>query len=168
MTIPTAQDRVGIGSDTHRFDAQRPLILGGVTIPESPGLAGHSDADALTHAIIDALLGAAALGDIGTYFPSSDAKWKNANSLDLLTQVVDLLSQHGYRIGNIDAIVTTESPPLQKHLVPIRQRLASAMGIISEAVSIKATRTEGLGTLGRGEGLNALAIARILKSPADS
>ena len=168
MTISTAQDRVGIGSDTHRFDTQRPLILGGVTIPESPGLSGHSDADALTHAIIDALLGAAALGDIGTHFPSSDAKWKNANSLDLLTQVVDLLSQHGYRIGNIDAIVTTESPPLQKYRVTMRQQLASAMGIISEDVSVKATRTEGLGTLGRGEGLNALAIVRILKSPVKS
>jgi 2-C-methyl-D-erythritol 2,4-cyclodiphosphate synthase len=162
MTPPPTQDRVGIGSDTHRFDPQRPLILGGVTIPNSPGLSGHSDADALTHAIIDALLGAAALGDIGAHFPPNDPRWKDADSLGMLSHVVDLLSQRGYRIGNVDATVIAEQPTLQPHLGSMRQRLASTMGVEIDAVSVKATTAERLGALGRGEGLQTNAIARIV------
>lgn len=162
MTPPPTQDRVGIGSDTHRFDPQRPLILGGVTIPNSPGLSGHSDADALTHAIIDALLGAAALGDIGAHFPPNDPRWKDADSLGMLSHVVDLLSQRGYRIGNVDATVIAEQPTLQPHLGSMRQRLASTMGVEIDAVSVKATTAERLGAIGRGEGLQTNAIARIV------
>ncbi len=162
MTPPPTHDRVGIGSDTHRFDSQRPLILGGVTIPTSPGLSGHSDADALTHAIIDALLGAAALGDIGAHFPPNDPRWKDADSLGMLSHVVDLLSQRGYRIGNVDATVIAEQPTLQPHLGSMRQRLASTMGVEIDAVSVKATTAERLGAIGRGEGLQTNAIARIV------
>ena len=162
MTPPANQDRVGIGSDTHRFDPQRPLILGGVTIPDSPGLAGHSDADALSHAIIDALLGAAALGDIGVHFPPTDPRWKDADSLGMLSHVVDLLSQRGYRIGNVDATIVAEQPVLQPHLAGMRKRLASTMAITIDDVSVKATTAERLGAIGRGEGLQAQAIARIV------
>lgn len=162
MTPPPNQDRVGIGSDTHRFDPHRPLILGGVTIPDSPGLAGHSDADALSHAIIDALLGAAALGDIGVHFPSTDPRWKDADSLGMLSHVVDLLSQRGYRIGNVDATIVAEQPVLQPHLANMRERLASTMAVAIDDVSIKATTAERLGAIGRGEGLQAQAIARIV------
>jgi 2-C-methyl-D-erythritol 2,4-cyclodiphosphate synthase len=162
MPPPPNQDRVGIGSDTHRFDPQRPLILGGLTIPDAPGLAGHSDADALSHAIIDALLGAAALGDIGVHFPPAEPRWKDADSLDMLSQVVDLLSQRGYRIGNVDATIVAEQPVLQPHLAGMRERLASTMDVSIDAVSIKATTAEGLGAIGRGEGLQAQAIARIV------
>ena len=166
MTPPPNQDRVGIGSDTHRLDPQRPLILGGVTIPDSPGLAGHSDADVLSHAIIDALLGAAALGDIGVHFPPTDARWKNADSLGMLSHVVDLLSQRGYRIGNVDATIVAEQPVLQPYLAGMREQLASTMAVAIDDVSVKATTAERLGAIGRGEGLHAQAIARIVGADA--
>ena len=154
--------RIGIGSDSHRFDPARPLILGGVQIPESPGLAGHSDADVLTHAIIDALLGAAALGDIGHYFPPTDPQWAGADSQDLLRRTVALLAQRGYRVGNIDATVVAESPRLQPHLAAMRKRLAASLAVAPAAVNVKATGAEGMGALGRAEGLHAQAIARIV------
>ncbi len=157
-----AQDRVGIGTDIHRFDPQRPLILGGVRIPDSPGLAGHSDADALSHAIIDALLGAAALGDIGQHFPPDDAQWAGVDSQDLLARAVAMLVQHGYRVGNVDATVIAEQPKLQPHIPAMRGRLAASMGVDVAVVSVKATTAEGLGPVGRSESLQAQAIVRIL------
>ena len=154
--------RIGFGSDTHRFDAGRPLILGGVRIAESDGLRGHSDADVLTHAIIDALLGAAALGDIGTHFPPDDARWQDADSQDLLTRTIDLLARHGYRVGNVDSTVVAEGPRLAPHIPAMRARLARTLGITEDAVSVKATRPEGLGALGRGEGMTVQAVAQIV------
>ncbi len=162
------QDRVGIGSDSHRFQADRRLILGGVHIPDSPGLAGHSDADALTHAIIDALLGAAALGDMGHYFPPGDPQWAGADSQGLLTRSVALLLEHGYRVGNVDATVVAESPILRPYLSRMRERLAAALGVEAGAVSVKATTAEGMGALGRGEGMQAQAIVRIVPATSEN
>ena len=154
--------RIGIGVDSHRFEAARPFILGGVRISENDGLQGHSDADALTHAIIDALLGAAALGDIGMHFPSTDERWADADSQDLLTRTIDLLTQHGFRVGNVDATVVTERPRLAPHIAAMRAQLARTLKVAEEAVSVKATRPEGLGALGRGEGLMVQAVAQIV------
>ncbi|MCY3888050.1 MAG: 2-C-methyl-D-erythritol 2,4-cyclodiphosphate synthase [Chloroflexi bacterium] len=154
--------RIGIGFDSHRFAAARPFILGGVRISESDGLQGHSDADALTHAIIDALLGAAALGDIGVHFPPSDGRWADADSQDLLTRTVDLLARHGFRVGNVDATVVAERPRLAPHIAAMRAQLARTLQVTEEAVSVKATRPEGLGALGRGEGVAVQAVAQIV------
>lgn len=154
--------RIGIGVDSHRFEAARPFILGGVRISENDGLQGYSDADALTHAIIDALLGAAALGDIGMHFPSTDERWADADSQDLLTRTIDLLTQHGFRVGNVDATVVTERPRLAPHIAAMRAQLAHTLKVAEEAVSVKATRPEGLGALGRGEGLMVQAVAQIV------
>jgi 2-C-methyl-D-erythritol 2,4-cyclodiphosphate synthase len=151
--------RTGIGYDIHPFQQDRPLILGGVRVPHELGLRGHSDADALTHAIIDALLGAAALGDIGQRFPSDDERFRNANSLDLLRQVVSLLQGEGYRVVNIDSTVIAETPKLAPHVAAMRAALADILGIEIAAVSVKATTADRLGALGRGEGIAALAIA---------
>ena len=160
------QDRVGIGTDLHRFDAGRPLILGGVQIPDAPGLAGHSDADALTHAIIDALLGAAGLGDIGGHFPPHDPQWARADSQDLLRRTVANLTKRGYRVGNVDATVIAERPRLAPHLSAMRARLAETLAVAPDAVNVKATTAEGMSAIGRGEGMQALAIARIVRSGA--
>ena len=154
--------RIGIGFDSHRFEATRPFVLGGVRISENDGLQGHSDADALTHAIIDALLGAAALGDIGMHFPSTDERWEDADSQDLLARTIDLLTQHGFRVGNVDATVITERPRLAPHIAAMRAQLARTLKVAEEAVSVKATRPEGLGALGRGEGLAVQAVAQIV------
>ena len=156
-----ARDRVGQGSDAHRFGAGRPLVLGGVTIADGDGLAGHSDADVLTHAIIDALLGAAGLGDIGTHFPSDDPAWAGADSLDLLRRTVASLEQRGYRVGNVDATVVAERPRLRPHVAAMRARLAAALAVEPDAVSVKATTADGMGALGRAEGIQAQAIALI-------
>ncbi|MCY3920286.1 MAG: 2-C-methyl-D-erythritol 2,4-cyclodiphosphate synthase [Chloroflexi bacterium] len=156
-----AGDRVGQGSDAHRFGAGRPLVLGGVTIAGGDGLAGHSDADVLTHAIIDALLGAAGLGDIGTHFPSDDPAWEGADSLDLLRRTVASLEQRGYRVGNVDATVVAERPRLRPHVAAMRARLAAALAVEPDAVSVKATTADGMGALGRAEGIQAQAIALI-------
>ncbi|HXF51688.1 MAG TPA: 2-C-methyl-D-erythritol 2,4-cyclodiphosphate synthase [Dehalococcoidia bacterium] len=153
--------RTGIGFDAHRFDEQRPLVLGGVVIEGAPGLAGHSDGDALTHAVIDALLGAATLGDIGTHFPSDDERWRGARSVDLLAGVAGLLQARGHAIGNVDATVIAERPRLAGHIDRMRGALAAAMGIDAARVSVKATTTDGLGFTGRGEGIAALAVALI-------
>jgi 2-C-methyl-D-erythritol 2,4-cyclodiphosphate synthase len=159
MTPPP--DRIGHGSDAHRFGAGRPLVLGGVTIAGSDGLAGHSDADVLTHAIIDALLGAAGLGDIGTHFPSDDPAWASADSLDLLRRTVASLTQRGYRVGNVDATVVAERPRLRPHVAAMRVRIAAALAVEPDAVSVKATTADGMGALGRAEGIQAQAIALI-------
>jgi len=142
-------------------------VLGGVTIPDHDGLAGHSDADVLTHAIIDALLGAAALGDIGTHFPSTDPQWANADSLDLLRRTVASLRERGYRVGNLDVTVVAERPVLRPFIGTMRQRLAEALAVEPNDVSVKATTAERMGALGRAEGVQATAIARIVPLPSD-
>jgi 2-C-methyl-D-erythritol 2,4-cyclodiphosphate synthase len=151
----------GLGYDCHRFAPGRPLVLGGIEIPHEAGLDGHSDADVLTHAIIDALLGAAALGDIGQHFPDTDPRYKDANSLALLRATVALLAQAGLRARHVDATVVIERPRLAPVRERIRASLAQALGVGVEHVSVKATRGEGMGFVGRGEGAAALAIATV-------
>jgi 2-C-methyl-D-erythritol 2,4-cyclodiphosphate synthase len=164
----TGSERIGLGSDSHRFSDGRALILGGVEIPGGPGLTGHSDADALTHAVIDALLGAAALGDIGTHFPSDDPQWADADSLELLRCSVAMLHTRGYRVGNLDATVVAERPKLRPYVATMRERLAGVLGIPTDAVSVKATTAEGMGALGRAEGIQAQAIVRIEAAAGDN
>ena len=151
--------RVGIGYDIHRFEDGRPLILGGVEFPGETGLAGHSDADVLLHAIIDALLGAAALGDIGQHFPPDDPRWKDASSLDLLARTLVLVREAGFTVENVDATVIAERPRLSPHIPAIRERIADALALAAGRVNVKATTNEGLGALGRGEGIAAMAVA---------
>jgi 2-C-methyl-D-erythritol 2,4-cyclodiphosphate synthase len=157
--------RTGLGYDCHRLVTGRPLTLGGVEIAHDRGLAGHSDADVLTHAIIDALLGAAALGDIGQHFPDTDERYRGADSLELLRSTVAMLAERGFAIVNVDATVIIEQP----HLAPFRERmraaLADALGSPLESVSVKATRGEGMGFVGTGEGAAALAVATIEGRP---
>lgn len=154
--------RIGIGYDIHRLVEGRKLILGGVEIPFEKGLLGHSDSDVLTHAICDALLGAAALGDIGSHFPDTDPRFKGASSLDMLAHVVELLTEQGYRIANIDATVITEKPKLAPHIATIRQQLATVMQINVGQVSVKAKTNEKLDAVGSGEAMQAQAIALLL------
>ena len=151
----------GIGYDCHPFAADRPLVLGGIRIEHDQGLGGHSDADVLTHAIIDALLGAAALGDIGQHFPDTDERYRGANSLELLRAAVALLTGRGLEVVHVDATVIIERPAVSPHRDRIRAALADALGIGVENVSVKATRGEGMGFVGRGEGAAALAVATI-------
>jgi 2-C-methyl-D-erythritol 2,4-cyclodiphosphate synthase len=153
--------RTGLGVDSHRFAPGRRLVLGGVEIPHDAGLAGHSDADVLAHAVIDALLGAAGLGDIGTHFPDSDAQWKDADSLALLRDVVGRLTADGWAIGNVDATVMLERPKLLPHRAAITAALADALGLAADAVNVKATTGEGMGFVGRGEGAAAMAVATL-------
>ena len=153
--------RVGSGYDAHRLRPGRQLILGGVHIDHPVGLDGHSDADVLTHAVIDALLGAAGLGDIGRHFPQTDPKYAGASSLDLLESVVAMLKGAGYRIVNVDSTVIAEEPRLQLHLGAMRAHLAKALNVELNAVNVKATSPEGLGALGRKEGIAAQAVALI-------
>ncbi len=153
--------RTGIGFDIHRFDPDRPLILGGVRIANAPGLIGHSDADVLAHAIADALLGAVAAGDIGHHFPDTDPAWKNADSLDLLRRVTDMIKERGAVIINTDATVMTEIPRLAPYIDAMRSRLAEAMGIAGDAVSVKATTMEMMGAIGRQEGIAVMAVATL-------
>jgi 2-C-methyl-D-erythritol 2,4-cyclodiphosphate synthase len=148
----------GIGLDTHRFEPARPLILGGVEIPHEHGLGGHSDADVLTHAVIDALLGAAGKGDIGEHFPDTDPRYAGADSLELLRSVVAAL---GATVVHVDATVMMERPKLGPHKAAIRAALAAALGIGEQAVNVKATTGEGMGFVGRGEGVAALAVATL-------
>lgn len=158
--------RVGIGYDSHRFAAGRPLILGGVTIPHEVGLTGHSDADAVVHALTDALLGAAGLGDIGTWFPDTDPAWKDADSVQLLQQVVAALRESGWRPAQCDITVIAQQPKLAPHAVAIRERLAAALGVAPTDVGFKAKTNEGMGFIGRGEGVAVMAVATL--APTDS
>ncbi|MEL6554687.1 MAG: 2-C-methyl-D-erythritol 2,4-cyclodiphosphate synthase [Cyanobacteria bacterium J06621_11] len=155
--------RIGNGYDIHRLQTGRKLILGGVDIPHTQGLLGHSDADALTHAIMDAMLGALSLGDIGLYFPPSDPKWAGADSQVLLAQVNQLLTDRGWHISNIDSVVIAEQPKLKPHIHTMRDRLATTLNIESEQIGIKATTHEKLGPLGREEGIAAYAVALLQK-----
>jgi 2-C-methyl-D-erythritol 2,4-cyclodiphosphate synthase len=153
--------RTGIGVDTHVFAPGRPLILGGVDIPHEEGLAGHSDADVLTHAIIDALLGAAGLGDIGQHFPDTDPRFEGADSIAMLRTVVVQLEHRGYVIEHVDGTVMLERPKLAPYRDAIRDRLATALGIAPAGVNVKATTAERMGFVGRGEGAAALAVATL-------
>ena len=153
--------RVGHGYDVHRLVEGRALILGGVTVPFDRGLLGHSDADVLTHAVMDALLGAAALGDIGKLFPDSDAAYAGADSIALLERVTALLREHGWQVGDVDATVVAQTPKLAPYIPEMRRRLAEAMGLDVDCVSVKATTEEKLGFTGSGEGMAAHAVALI-------
>ena len=154
--------RTGIGIDAHRFADGRRLVLGGVAFPGERGLAGHSDADVLTHAVADALLGAVADGDIGSHFPDSDPRWKDADSIALLRVVAGRLRERGWRVGNLDVTVMAEAPRLAPRAAAMRARLAAAMGVAEDAVSVKATTVEGMGAIGRREGIAAMAIATVV------
>jgi 2-C-methyl-D-erythritol 2,4-cyclodiphosphate synthase len=154
--------RSGIGWDSHRLVSGRPLILGGVSIPDAPlGLEGYSDADVLTHAVIDALLGAAGLGDIGLHFPDTDERWKDADSIELLRTTLDLLREAGLSPVNVDATVVCEQPRLSPHRDEMRATLASAVELPADAVNVKFTTAERMGFVGRGEGVAALAVATV-------
>ncbi|MFQ6117000.1 MAG: 2-C-methyl-D-erythritol 2,4-cyclodiphosphate synthase [Candidatus Bipolaricaulia bacterium] len=153
--------RAGIGIDFHRFAPHRKLILGGVEIAYRLGLVGHSDADVLTHAICDALLGAAGLGDIGRWFPDSDPQWKDISSLILLRRVRGMLGERGWRVNNVDATIIAEEPRLAPYIPEMGARLAEVLGVDEDQINIKATTPEGLGPLGRGEGLAAWAVATL-------
>ena len=152
---------IGLGYDSHRFEAGRPLILGGVRVEHDRGLAGHSDADVLTHAVIDALLGAAGLGDIGQHFPDTDERWRDADSIALLGAVCEMLAAEALRIVNVDATVVMERPKLGAHRAEMRARLAGTMGIDERRMNVKATTGEGMGFVGRQEGVAALAVAAL-------
>jgi 2-C-methyl-D-erythritol 2,4-cyclodiphosphate synthase len=156
----------GIGYDCHRFAAGRPLVLGGVQVEHDRGLAGHSDADVLTHAIIDAMLGAAALGDIGEHFPDTDPRYAGADSIELLRATVALVAGAGLVVTHVDATVVLERPKLAPIRDAMRERLAAALGLDLRHVSVKATRGEGMGFIGREEGIAALAIATVDELPA--
>lgn len=158
-TLHRAPFRIGQGYDIHRTGAERPLVLGGVVIPDAPGLIGHSDADPVLHAISDALLGAAALGDIGMYFPPGDPRWQAADSRLLLQQVVALVHDAGYVIGNIDVTVIAEHPRLRPYVEAMRAAIAACLGVIISQVSVKAKTNEGLDAVGRGEAIAAHAVA---------
>jgi 2-C-methyl-D-erythritol 2,4-cyclodiphosphate synthase len=151
----------GIGWDSHRLVAGRPLILGGVTIPFESGLQGHSDADVLAHAVIDALLGAAGLGDIGEHFPDTDERWAGADSIALLRAVVALVAERGLAVVHVDATVVMERPRLGPYKEAIRGSLAAALGVGGDRVNVKASTGEGMGFVGRGEGVAALAVATL-------
>jgi 2-C-methyl-D-erythritol 2,4-cyclodiphosphate synthase len=156
MTVTT-----GLGYDCHRFAEGRPLVIGGVTIPHTHGLLGHSDADVLTHAIIDALLGAAALGDIGQHFPDTDERYRGADSVALLRATVALLAERGVTAVHVDATVVIERPHISPFREEIRTTLAAALGLDAAHVNVKATRGEGMGFVGRQEGAAALAVATV-------
>ncbi len=153
--------RVGIGYDYHRLETGRKLVLGGVEIPFGKGLAGHSDGDVLTHAICDALLGAAGLGDLGQHFPDTDPKWKDASSLDLLARVVKMVGEKGLRVAQVDSVVIAEAPKLAPHCARMRETLARALGLDPAEVNVKAKTTEGLEAVGRGEAMAAQAVVLV-------
>ncbi len=155
--------RIGFGYDVHAFSENRKLILGGVNVPHTVGLLGHSDADVLVHAIMDALLGAAALRDIGKHFPDTDPKYKDADSLKLLEYVGKLLDTNGYKIGNIDSTVVAQAPKLAPYIDQMRQNIANALSVDTDLINVKATTTEHLGFEGRKEGISSSAVALILK-----
>lgn len=150
--------RVGIGYDSHRFDPGRPLVLGGVRVPDHPGLHGHSDGDAVAHALIDALLGAAALGCIGLHFQDTDDRWQGADSMDLLAATVRLIEERNYQVVNADVTIVAESPRVSPWVEPMAECLAERLRIARSSVSIKGKTNEGMGWIGRGEGLAVMAV----------
>ncbi len=154
----------GIGFDTHRLVEGRKCILGGVDVPHSKGLLGHSDADVLAHAIMDAMLGAIAAGDIGHLFPDNDPAFEGADSLVLLSKVAELVRSRGWEISNIDATVMAEAPKLAPHINAMRANIAKAAGIDADDVAVKATTVEKMGSIGRGEGIGAMAVATLVKN----
>ncbi|MCF7802292.1 MAG: 2-C-methyl-D-erythritol 2,4-cyclodiphosphate synthase [Candidatus Marinimicrobia bacterium] len=158
----SATNRIGTGYDVHRLVAGRPLILGGVEIPFEKGVLGHSDGDALTHAICDALLGAAAMGDIGQHFPDTQEQYAGANSLTFLSDISAKLTQAGFQVGNVDATIVLQAPKLAPHIAAMRKNLARAMGCDISQVSVKATTTEGLDFTGTGAGVAVQAVALIV------
>ena len=161
MTGPVRTGRAGTGYDLHRLVAGRPLVLGGVTIPSERGALGHSDADVVCHAVTDAILGAASLGDIGRHFSDSDPRWKDAHSIDLLRRVVQLVIEQGFMVGNVDVTVILETPKIRDHVDAMRASVAAAIGIDVARVSIKGKTYEGVDAIGRGEAIAAHAIALI-------
>ena len=156
--------RVGLGYDSHTFGANRPLRLAGVVIPHDSGLTGHSDGDAVAHALTDALLGAAAMGDIGQRFPDTDPRWKGADSMELLRAVRDDVTGAGFTIANVDATVVTQRPRVAPHITEMRAGIAAALQVPASAVSIKAKTNEGMDAVGRGEGLQVFAVALLLEA----
>ena len=154
--------RVGFGYDVHRLVPGRPLVLGGVDIPFEKGLLGHSDADVLVHAVMDALLGAAGEGDIGRHFPDSDPGYKGIRSLVLLSKVQEILARKGFAVGNIDSVIVAQEPKLASYMDEMRSRIAESLQIDASLVNVKATTTEGLGFAGTGEGIAAYAVAMLL------
>jgi len=155
--------RIGNGYDLHRLVSDRRLILGGVEIPYEKGLLGHSDADVLTHAIMDAMLGALALGDIGHYFPPTDPKWAGADSIMLLQQVQELIAAQGWRVNNLDAVVIAEVPKLEPHISAMRDRLAEALNLPIDCVSVKATTNEGMDAIGQRQAIAVHAVVLLVK-----
>lgn len=153
--------RVGVGYDSHRFADDRRLILGGVVIDHPQGLAGHSDADAVAHAVTDALLGAAGLGDIGRHFPPSDERWRDADSIGLLQSAAELAAAENYQVVNVDVTVVCEAPKIGPHAEAMQARLALALGIAPRLVSVKGKTNEGMGWIGRGEGIAAMAVVLV-------
>ena len=153
--------RVGIGYDSHRFEEGRPLVLGGIRIPHPRGLAGHSDADVVAHALIDAILGAAAAGDIGQHFPDTDPKWKGADSMALLRSAHQLVRERGYAVAHADLTIIAERPQLGPHLAAMAAKLAEVLGAPPGSVSLKAKTNEGMGFIGRGEGIAVIAVATL-------
>ena len=156
--------RIGYGYDVHRLVEGRKLILGGVEIPYTKGLLGHSDADVLTHAVMDAMLGALALGDIGKHFPDTDPAYKGADSIELLRHVTALIADKGYRLGNLDVTVAAQAPKLAPHIPQMRSILADAIGTDLQNISVKATTEEGLGITGNGDGMTATAVCLLIKN----
>jgi 2-C-methyl-D-erythritol 2,4-cyclodiphosphate synthase len=156
-----SESRVGLGYDTHRFSAVRTLVLGGVEIPDTPGLHGFSDADVVAHAVIDAVLGAAALGDLGRHFPDTDPSHEGANSIGLLREAVARAREEGWRVVNVDATVVCEEPKIAPYSDQMAERLAQALGIDRADVGVKGTSNEGMGFVGRGEGIAAIAVAML-------
>lgn len=154
--------RIGQGYDLHRLEPGRPLILGGVKIPHDKGLAGHSDADVLAHAITDALLGALALGNIGEHFPDTDPRYKGADSLHLLKKAYLMVTEAGYRLGNVDAAIIAQEPKLNPHITDIRQALANCLDVPVNNISVKAKTNEGLGPEGRGEAISVYAVVLVV------
>lgn len=156
--------RIGYGYDVHQFSSGRKLILGGIEIPHDRGLLGHSDADVLLHAITDAILGALALGDIGTHFPDTDSNWKDADSTELLQDVYAMVTKKGYQLSNIDSTVVAEEPKLKPYISQIQDRISKILSISPDRVSIKATTSEKMGFVGRGEGIAAMCTILLIKS----
>lgn len=164
---PAGGVRVGTGYDSHRFDPSRPLVLGGVRFPESPGLKGHSDGDAVAHAVIDAVLGAACLGDVGSHFPPDDPRWRGADSMVLLEQVAALVRRASWQVANVDVVVVCERPKIGPRATEMRTVLAGRLGVGADDVSVKGKTNEGMGWIGRGEGVAVHAVALLAPLSAD-